>query len=413
MSNSFLSPTVIAKEVLRILHNNLTFAKGVNRQYDSSFGNSGITVSGKAGPSLRVRKPNRYTVTDGAALVVQDNVEEYVTVSCTTQEHVGMKFSSADLTLTIDDFAERYLKPAALALAAKIDRDGLKLAAQTVYNSVGTPGTAPGSGMTAAQTSAIYLNAGAILDEYTTPRDNQRYMILNPAGQAATVSALGGLFQSASKIAEQYEAGEMGTSLGMTFKMDQQVYGITTGTGCAKVMDVKGANQTGSSLLCDATNSDVFKIGEVFTIAGVNSVNPESFQDTGRLQQFVVTADATAGSSEVTLSISPSIYATTTSAGKQTVTALPGNLAVITWYDTTASKTRPQNILNHKDAFTLVTADLVMPEGVDFKARQVHDGMSIRIVRQYNINGDELPCRLDVLYGWKELYPFYAARIWG
>ena len=194
MSNSFLSPTVIAKEILRILHNNLTFTKGVNRVYDSSFANSGITVSGKAGPSLRVRKPNRYVVTDGAALVVQDNVEEYVTVSCTTQEHVGMKFTSADLTLTIDDFSERYLKPASLALAAKIDRDGLNLF-KTVYNSVGTPGTTPGSGMTAAQASAVYLNAGAIIDEYTAPRDNQRYMILNPVAQASTVSALSGLFR--------------------------------------------------------------------------------------------------------------------------------------------------------------------------------------------------------------------------
>jgi hypothetical protein len=412
MSNSFLSPTVIAKEILRVLHNNLTAAKSVNRQYDSQFANSGVTVSGKAGPSLRVRKPNRYTVTDGAALVVQDNVEEYVTVSCTTQEHVGMKFTSADLTLTIDDFSERYLKPAGLALASKIDRDVLNLY-KTVYNSVGTPGTAPGSGLTAAQAAAVYLNAGAILDEYTTPRDGMRTACLNPVAQASTVSALSGLFQSASKIAEQYEKGEMGTGLGMTFKMDQQVQNQLTGTGCDTPMKVKGASQSGASILMDSTTSDIFRIGEVFTIAGVNSVNPESFQDTGRLQQFVVTADATAASSEVTLSISPSIYATTTSAGKQTVTALPADDANVTWYDTTASATRPQNMLFHKDAFTLVSADLILPEGVDFRAREVHDGMSVRIVRQYNINGDELPCRLDVLYGVKELYPFFASRIWG
>ena len=412
MSNSFLSPTVIAKEILRILHNNLTFTKGVNRQYDSSFANSGITVSGKAGPSLRVRKPNRYTVTDGAALVVQDNVEEYVTVSCTTQEHVGMKFTSADLTLTIDDFSERYLKPAGLALAAKIDRDGLNLF-KTVYNSVGTPGTAPGSGMTAAQASLVYLNAGALLDEYTAPRDNQRTMCINPVAQAATVSALSGLFQSASKIAEQYEAGEMGTGLGMTFKMDQQVASQITGTACAHAFSVKGASQSGASLLVDCTTSDIWRAGEVFTIAGVNSVNPESFQDSGRLQQFVITADVTGGSNEATLVISPAIYATTTSAGKQTVTAIPADNATCTAYDTTASATRPQNILSHKDAFTLVSADLVLPEGVDFRARQVHDGVSVRIVRQYNINGDELPCRLDVLYGWKELYPQFACRVWG
>jgi hypothetical protein len=412
MSNSFLSPTVIAKEILRILHNNLVAAKSVNRQYDSSFANSGITVSGKAGPSLRVRKPNRYTVTEGAALQVQDNTEEYVTVSCTSQDHIGMKFTSADLTLTIDDFSERYLKPAALALAAKIDRRVLGLY-NTVYNSVGTPGTAPGSGMTAAQTAAIYLNGGAIMDEYTTPRDNQRSAILNPAGQAATVAALSGLFQSASKIAEQYEAGEMGTGLGFNFKMDQQVPSQLTGTACATATSVKGASQSGATLLIDCTTANVVRTGEVFTIAGVYSVNPESFQSTGRLQQFVVTADATGGSNEATISISPSIYATTTASGKQTVDALPADNATVVWYDTTASQTRPQNLLLHKDAFTLVTADLVLPEGVDFRARQVHDGVSVRIVRQYNINGDELPCRLDVLSGVKELYPFFGCRVWG
>jgi len=335
-----------------------------------------------------------------------------VTVSCTTQEHVGIKFTSADLTLTIDDFSERYLKPAALALSSKIDRDGLALY-KTVYNTVGTPGTTPGSGMTAAQAATVYLNGGAILDEYTTPRDGARTMCVNPVAQAATVGALSGLFQSASKIAEQYEAGEMGTGLGMTFKMDQNINSQRTGTACAKEMSIKGAGQSGSGLLVDCTTSDVVRAGEVFTIDNVYSVNPESFQSTGRLQQFVVTADATGGSNEATLSISPAIYATTTSAGKQTVTAIPADNATVNFYDTTAGATRPQNLLYHKDAFTLVSADLVLPEGVDFRARQVHDGMSVRIVRQYNINGDELPCRLDVLYGWKELYPQFACRVQG
>lgn len=412
MSNSFLSPTVIAKEVLRILHNQVVFAKGVNRQYDSSFANSGITVSGKAGPSLRVRKPNRYVVTDGAALVVQDNVEEYVTVSCTTQEHVGMKFTSVDLTLTIDQFSERYLKPAGLALASKIDRDGLALY-KDVYNSSGTPGTTPGNGMTAAQTLAIFTNAGAILDEYTTPRDNQRTMVVNPPSQGHVVAALSGLFQQASAIGQQYETGEMGRTAGMLFKMSPQVQMHTGSTMDGIAMTVKGTQTAGASVLCDATNGQIIKIGSVLTFDNVYSVNPESFQSSGRLQQFVITADATASGGEVTLSVSPSLYASTTSAGKQTVTALPVDNAVVNWYDTTVSSTRPQNLLYHKDAFALVTADLVLPEGVDFRARQEHDGMNVRIVRQYNINGDELPCRLDVLYGWKTLYPFFAARIWG
>ena len=67
----------------------------------------------------------------------------------------------------------------------------------------------------------------------------------------------------------------------------------------------------------------------------------------------------------------------------------------------------------HKDAFTLVTADLVMPRGVDFAAREVYDGISCRIVRAYDINNDNLPCRIDVLYGWTTLYPQFACRLIG
>jgi hypothetical protein len=59
------------------------------------------------------------------------------------------------------------------------------------------------------------------------------------------------------------------------------------------------------------------------------------------------------------------------------------------------------SLLYHKEAFAFATADLVMPKGVDFAAREVMDGISMRIVRQYDINSDKFPCRLDVLYGYK------------
>ena len=407
MANSFLSPTIVTNEALRVLHNNLTFAKGVNRAYDNSFGNSGASVSGKIGPSLRIRKPNRFSVSSGSALDIQDTNEEYVTLTVSTRSQVAFKFSSDDLTLTIDQFSDRYLKPAGLALASKIDRDGLTLASQTVYNSVGTPGTSPNAALT-------YLNAGVLLDDNACPRDDMRYACLNPAAQASTVNALTGLFQKADSIGQQYEKGEMGTALGFVFKMDQNVNSITTGTACDDVgMKINSSSQSGASLLIDATTGQTFNTGEVFTIADVYAVNPESFQSTGELQQFVITADATAADSKVTLSISPSIYATTSSSGKQTVTALPADDAAITMYDTTASTARPQNIAYHKDAFTLVTTDLMLPNGVDFAARKVYDGISLRVIRDYSINSDEMPCRLDVLSGWKELYPQHAVKIWG
>jgi len=404
--NAFLSPTVIAKEILRILHNNITFTKGVNRQYDSSFANSGITVSGKVGPSLRVRKPNRFTVTDGAALVVQDLTEDYVTVSMTTQKHVAMKFTSQDLTLTIDDFSERYIKPAALALASKLDQDGCNLY-KTVYNSVGTPGVTP-------QSALVYLQARAKLDNYTCPRDDMRTACINPIAEAYTVDSLKTLFHLGSAVGSQYDAGEMGHAFGLNFKMDQNLASHIAGDATGAL--VNSSSQTGATLsiksINGGTGSQVVKSGDMFTIPGVYQVNPETKATTNDLQQFVVTADSTASSGSIAaLPISPSIVIT---GATQTVNAAPvGDVHIDFNMGATPGVSYPQNMIMHRDAFTCVSADLIMPDGVDFKAREVNDGISVRIIRQYNINGDELPTRVDLIYGWQTLYPFFAARLWG
>lgn len=407
MSNSFLSPTVIAKELLRVLHNNITFCKGVNRQYDNTFANSATTISGKAGPSIRVRKPNRYTVTTGPALVVQDLTEEYVTVSMQTQKHVGMKFTAADLTQTIDDFSERYIKPAGLALASELDRDGCSQY-NTIYNNVGTCTVTPA-------TALVYLEGAAKLDDYTAPRDDMRSAVINPSAQAATVNALTNIFNPQNAIARQYEAGVMGDALGFKFKMDQNIASHTCGTRVATgAVAVSGGSQSGASLYCSTTGATVtFTKGDAFTIDGVFQVNPETKVNTGKLQQFVVTANVAASGSYVTLAISPSIII---SGATQTVYTATGNYpahAAAIIFQGAASTSYPVNLLYHRDAFALVSADLIMPDGVDFKAREVFDGISVRIVRQYNINGDELPCRADILYGWATLYPQFCARLHG
>lgn len=412
MSNTTLSPTIITMNALRMLHNTVVAAKHVNRQYDSSFGSAGAFVSGKIGPSLRIRDAVRFTVSEGSALQVQDVVEEYKTITVSTRNQVAFQFGTEALSTSIDEFSDRYLKPAMAAMASKIDRQVMSLY-KDVYQSVGTPGTAAGSGLTAAQTAQVYLDAGAILSEMTTP-DDKRVALLSPRNEAATVGALSGLFNSASKISDQYSNGVMGMNvLGYDWYRSSQTPNQVTGTAADAVsMKVKGASQTGASLLCDATTGDIFRTGEVFTVAGVYSVNPESYQSTGRLQQFVVTADATVVSSEVTLAISPAIYPTTTATGKQTVTASPADDALLTMYDTAQSATRQQNLLYHPDAFTLATCDLHLPGGTDFKARETYEGISMRIVRDYDINTDAMPCRLDILSGVLTLRPQYAVRLW-
>jgi len=400
MANTLLTPTAVTREALRVLHNNLTFAKRVNRQYDDSFAKEGA----KIGTSLKVRLPNKYTVRSGATLSAQDVAETSVTLAVATQIGVDVNFTSAELTMDMDNFSDRILQPAMARLASEIDSQGLALYAD-IYNQVGTAGVTPA-------TALVALQAGQKLDEFAAPRDNTRTICYNPAGMAATVNGLTGLFQDSSKIAEQYAKGMMGRGLGFDWFMDQNIQNLTTGSRTGTIL-MNGTTSSGATTISidgfgGATQT--VTAGEVFTIAGVNAVNPETGADTGSLQQFVVTAAATASSSAVAaLAISPAIIS---SGATKTVTAVPADNAAVTFVGG-ASTTFPVNMAFHRDAFTLATADLILPTGVDFAARETYDGVSMRVVRQYDINTDKFPCRIDLLFGWKTLRASQACRIIG
>ena len=400
MANAFLTISMITREALRVLENNLTFTKGVNRQYDSRFGVEGA----KIGTVLNVRKPPRYVGRTGSAISIEDAVETQVAVTLDTQFGVDISFTSEDLALKIDDFSERFINPAVATIANKIDHSGLALY-KDIYQSVGTPGTTPNALLT-------YLQAGVKLDDSAAPMDGQRSVCITPLMQATMVDALKGLFQQSSAIASQYRKGQMGTAAGFDWFMDQNVNSHTVGPLGGTPL-VNGASQTGASLITDgwtAAAAARLKQGDIFTIAGVNSVNPQSRQDTGVLQQFVCTADKSSdGSGNLTATISPSIV---TSGYGQTVTGSPADNAAITVVGA-ASTVTPQGLAAHKDAFTLAMADLPLPKGTDMAARVSDDqlGMSIRMIRDYDITTDKFPCRLDVLFGWATLRPELACRV--
>jgi hypothetical protein len=391
---------MITNEALRVLVNNLAFTNRVNRQYSSKFAIEGA----KIGTVINARKPPRYVGRTGTAIGVEDATETQVPVTLTTQFGVDISFSSADLSLSISDFSNRFIKPAIATIANKIDFDGLQLF-KTVANSVGTPGTTPNSLLT-------YLLAGVKLDDNSTPMDGERSCIVNPLMQATIVDALKGLFQSSTEIKAQYEKGMMGTAAGFDWYMDQNVGVATIGPQGGTPL-VNGASQSGSSLIVDgftaAAASRLVK-GDVFTIAGVFGVNPQNRQSTGALQQFVVTAAVSSDAAgNATIPIFPAI---TLTGAFQTVTALPADNAALTVVGA-ANTVSPQGMAFHKDAFTFVSADLQLPRGVDMAARvsDPETGLSVRMVRQYVIATDQFPCRLDILYGWKELYPENACRI--
>ena len=394
MANTNLTIDMITNQALMILHQKLNFIGTIDRQYDSSFAKSGA----KIGDTLRIRLPNEYTVRSGATLSTQDTTETSVSLPVTTQKGVDINFSSEELTLDIDDFSKRILEPAMSVLAANVEADAISMY-KDVYNFVDNAGS--------AMTFAKALAASGKLTDNLTPYDG-RTLNLTTQDNIDMVDALKGLFNAQDKLSSNYKEGRLaGPFAGFEGIYENTLLGNhTTGTAAAATgYLVNGASQTGATLTVDG-GSTTFLDGDIITIAGVNRVHPETKADTGILQQFVVTANS--GTSATSLAISPSI---TITGGKQNVTAAPADNAAVSKVGGGASSVFTNSMAYHKDAFTFATADLVMPKGVDMAARKVLDGVSMRIVRDYDINNDKFPCRIDILYGYAAKRPQLACRI--
>lgn len=381
MSNSILTIDMITRKALSILENNLVITRNVNRQYDDSFAVEGA----KIGSTLRIRLPDRALVTDGAALQVQDDNEQYTTLTVSSQKHIGVNFTAAELTMQLDDFAERVLKPRISQLAASVDAD-VANAYKTIGASVGTPGTTPASAL-------VLLQAHQKLNEQAAGM-MPRYATVNPAGNAALVDGLKGLFNPTDVISRQFKNGMMGEGvLGFEeINMSQSIKLHTTGSRDASASTTVKTTITseGAStiVLTQGSVTTTIKAGDVFTVADCYAVNPQTRESTGALYQFVALADATAVAGDWTVTIAP-VYSA--SHPLATVNALPVSGKAVTFVGA-ASTQYPQNMVYHKDAIAFATADLLLPQGVDMASRAVHNGISLRVVRQYDINNDRLPC---------------------
>ena len=410
MSNTLLTISKITNEALMVLENELTFTSEVDRNYDDQF----AVVGAKIGNTVNVRKPGRFIGTTGPALNVEDFNETSVPVTLSTQFHVDTQFTTQDLALSLDMFSDRVLKPAIAAIANKIDRDGMQMATLQTANIVGTAGTPPTGLIT-------YLTAGAYLDSEGAPRDGRRSCIVEPFTSATIVDSLKGLFVPQEAIGEQYRKGLMGRdSAGMNWKMDQnvvsQTFGSFAGTATVSTTGASGFLTSGwassSTITLTATGTVALNAGDTFQIAGVYAVNPQNRQayGTNKLRNFVVKQAVTGTDGTLSVVVSPAVI----TAGQFQNVSIPStsSTAAVTFFNKTGTVS-PQNIIMHRNAFTLAVADLELPEGVHFagRASDKEIGLSMRVVRQYTINNDSIPTRLDVLYGWAPLYPELACRV--
>lgn len=413
MPNAIITSSIITNETLRILHNESAFLGNINTEYEDQFANKGM----KAGSVVNVRQPVQYTIRDGATINIQDVNETTVPITMEAEFGIDWAFSDYDLKLSIDEFSKRYLAPAAKRLAAELD---LRIATRFyrgVANFSGTPGTP-------ISTAQSVLDAAVLLDNAACPRTDGRMLALTPLSNSKLVGGMSGLFNDQATQGKQLKSGMMATNLGMDFIMSQNLPTHTVG-GLGGTPLVNGANQglinSGStdnpsaattSLVTDGWTAAIanrLKRGDVLTIAGVFAVNPETKVSTGVLRQFVATTDAASdGSGNLTVAIYPAIIA---GGAYQNVTARPADNAAITILTGTASTSYGQNILFHRDAFTLVTADMELPRGMDMAERAVEDGVSLRFIRGYDITNNRRICRFDLLAGYGLLRPEWAVRV--
>jgi len=410
-NNVLLTDDVIAKEALRLLKNNLVFAPLVYRNMESTFGKVGDTIS--------IRKPFRTKTASGRTLVKQPLVDQTIPFKIEYQQHFGLEVTVRDRTLSVNDFSERYLKSGMTQLANVVDRS-IALQFKKAFFSSNPVGT--------AINTDSFLYGAAYQSMVAVPDDGMRRAVVDMLTGAAISSDIKNKFNELM-VKDAIQKGYMGPIAGYDMFQSQNVFTHTVGAYGGTPLSNSAIVQTGSSIVTDGWTASVvglLKAGDVITFAGVNEINPQSYQSTGRLQQFLVTADVTSDvSGNATILISPSINNGTlttldaegnaiSTAGYQNVTAGISDNSAITVMGT-ANATYRQGILFHRDAVGLAVIDLELPQSavVKSRARDEDSGLSLTLTGAYDVSAQTEVTRIDVVWGTNMIYPELAHRLWG
>lgn len=409
MANAYQNPVMYTDECLRVLENNIILGKRVSRKHQMEFGKDEM----KIGDTLNIRRPAKFVTSSGASFSAQDYTETSIPLVINSQKHVDTSFTSADLTLKVQDFSDRIIKPAMIKLAQQIDIDGYVNAKNTVGNLTGTAGTSPNN-------VSFLFDVGKKLDDFSAPRDGNRWMAIDQATNASQVGALTGFFNSQSLVSDQYKDGvfvdgtnTIGLKLGMSQNIARHTVGALGGSpvinGASQGISSGWANT--SSVITNgwtAAAAQRLNAGDIVTFAGCNSVNPVTLQTTNQLMQFVVTANASSdGSGNLTMVVSPAII---TAGPFQNVTASPTNGGAVT-INGTAATSYARNLAWHQDAFELAVVRMVdLAQFGGWGAVRSQNGFSLRVFRQAALSTDTVGNRVDSLYGWATPYPEQATQ---
>ena len=403
MSNTLVSIDMITREALRIAHEKCSFIGSTDRQYDDAYGKTGA----KIGSVLRVRKPNQYVRTTGSRVMdVQDQNESNGTITLATQDHVDMRFNSAELSLTIDEISKRYIEPAVAVLVSGIESDYLAFATKATYNMAGTAGT----GITSLVAPGA---ARAKINQGLAPKD-QRAIQMDSVTMGGLVNGVAAYFNPGADISKQFREGMVARTAMADYYENERIWTMTHSDDVTGDTDADALVTDGGSTIDMHTLVPVAKqtVGTVFTVAGVYACHPETKAAYRHLQQFVITAIGA-----TTTTISPATYLT--GAKKNVSSSTGANLAVADFnakavvFVGLASTSYAQPLMYHKEAFQFVTADLPIMDDAAKCVRRVQDGLALRVWQASDIRNDELLMRIDILYGMAALRPEWACRMIG
>jgi len=409
-SNTLQTISMITPDAAAILSNNLVLAKRVARDWDDDFGVKGA----KIGQTINVRRPARYNIRTGTVVDIQAQTETYSPLTFTVPIGVDTSFTSQELTFSFDDVSKRLVAPAIKRIANQVEAIGMQLI-NNVYNAVGTPGTA----LTSSTALDAILNAMVLLQQNDAPiEDGMSSSFNGPAFNAILASNGRTLFNPQKEIGEIYIKGLQGEFGGASHFLSQLVLPHTNGTVAATGDATVTSTPTnpsesqyplsGSLAVTVGTSGHAPNVGDIFTIAGIYSVNPQTKTSYSTLQQFTVTGVAGSGTA-YTWQVSPALNS---SGPFQNVSALPAPGAAISMLGGSGVSTQNALVL-HRDAFMLANKELELPGGVEFAAYEMdpETGIGIRYVRQFDIRTNQVVDRFDTMVAWATLYEQLAARI--
>lgn len=416
MANQLLTRQEITWDSLEILENNTVIVPNFYRDLDKEFGKKG----GKIGDTIFVRKPPRFIGRDGQAYSPEGLTDTEVPVTINQQSGVDFEFSSAEKYLSLDDFRRRYLEPAMISLANKLDYRCANMAMLNTANFVGSVGTTPG--LSGSDAFLTYSTAMQRLDEMGFPmKGDRRVLVINPAMRTGWLDYSKQFFNPQDSLTKQWKTGQVDNALGPRWFVDQNINVAVVGAP-GGTPEVDGATQTGTSINVKGmtATTGTFLAGDIVQFAGVYAVNPQSRQSTGSLQDFVVQANLTAdGSTNGALQILPAIVP---SGQFQNVSASPADSALISLYHVAAAGqsaiagvSTAQGLLWTREAYAFVSFPGDVPDGVDMgmSENSTEIGVSLRFVRIFDGYRDQWVNRFDVYYGIAPLYAEGGVRIAG